>query len=47
MQAIFKNILFTYLFLAALGRHCRMQTFSSCGAPASLCVVFLVVEHRL
>ena len=29
--------LLIYLFLAALGPHCCMQTFSSCGVPASLC----------
>ena len=45
-----------YLFLAALGLHCCMQAFSSCGEQGLLfvvvgglliAVVSLVVEHGL
>ena len=48
--------LFTYLFLAALGLHCCMQAFSSCGEWGLLFVVVcrlliaeasLAKEHRL
>ena len=31
-----------FFFLAALGLHCRVRAFSSCGVRASL-----VAEHRL
>ena len=48
--------LFTYLFLAALGLHCRAQAFCSCGEQGLLFVVVrglliavasLVAEHGL
>ena len=48
--------LFIYLFLAALGLHCCVQAFSSCGEQGLLFVVVcglliavasLVAEHRL
>ena len=48
--------LFIYLFLAALGLHCRAQAFSSCGEPGLLfvavrglliAVASLVAEHGL
>ena len=50
------KILFIYLFLAALGFHCCMGAFSSCGERGLLFVVVhrllivvasLVVEHGL
>ena len=50
----FKFILFICLFLAALGLHCCMQAFSSCGEQRLLfvavlgllaAVASLVVEH--
>ena len=52
---IFKN-LFIYLFLAALGLHCCVRAFSSCGERGLLfdavhglltAVASLVAEHRL
>ena len=51
-----KVYLFIYLFLAALGLHCCMQAFSSCGEQGLLFVVVrrllivvasLVAEHGL
>ena len=50
------NLLFIYLFLAALGLCCCVQVFSSCGEWGLLFVVVhglliavasLVAEHRL
>ena len=49
-------LLFVYLFLVALGLHCWVQAFSSCGEWGLLFVavhgllivmVSLAVEHRL
>ena len=51
-----KFIYFIYLFLAALGLHCYVRAFSSCGEQGLLFVAVhglliaaasLVVEHRL
>ena len=50
------NLLFIYLFLAALGLHCCVQAFSSCGERGLLfvavhglliAVASLVAEHGL
>ena len=52
----FKKIYFIYLFLAALGLHCFVRTFSSCGERGLLfiavrglliAVASLVAEHGL
>ena len=57
MYFIFLNFyLFIYLFLAALGLHCCVRAFSSCGERGLLflavhglliAVATLVVEHGL
>ena len=58
LKFIFKNFLniFIYLFLAALGLHCCVRAFSSCGERGLLfvavcrlliAVASLVSEHRL
>ena len=56
MITLLKKILFIYLFLAALGLRCCMQSFFSCSEWGLLFIVVcgllievasLVVDHRL